>query len=290
LGGLPGISAAVREIREERTRGAAWAAYRAAVGVLDDLESGVDVCGHVDEAVKLVESANPSMASLANVAYILKLSCERGDPEASMRRLIGVLSRYREELIEAARSLIVEGLVVTISYSSSVEAVLRAWAGEVSHVVIAQSQPGGEGVELARLLRSSGFSVSVVPDLAIHLYLDRASLFIFGADAVTRDGCIINKVGTRLIAEAAVRRGVKTLAVFEPYKIHPSRGCGGIPISTWIWRVPDWGDEVVPVFDETPPTLVAAALTPKGAVEWGALAAKRAEDLHNDFISRVLEG
>lgn len=286
---LPGLWGALEEIRRERVRGAAWAAYRAAVGLLDDVEAGRDPCRLAGEAANAIEAANPSMASLANVAHILRLSCERGSAEGSLRNLVGLLSRYREELIEAARSVSIGGLVVTISYSSSVEAALRAWRGEVE-VVVAQSLPGGEGVELARLLRSGGFPVRVAPDLTLHLYLDRASLLVFGADTVTRDGCIVNKVGTRLLAEAARSRGVKTLVVFEPYKVHPRLTCGRVPVERWTWRIQGWGDEVVPVFDETPPELVTAALTPRGLVEWGRKAEAEAEKIHRDFVERVLEG
>ena len=285
---LPGIREAVDEIRRERVRGAAWAAYRAAVGVLDDLEAGRDPCALAGAAANAIEAANPSMASLANVAHILRLACERGILDSAMRRLVDALSRYRQELIETARSLSVGGLIVTLSYSSSVEAALRAWRGEVE-VVVAHSLPGGEGVELARLLRSAAFPVRVTPDMAVHLYLERASLLVFGADTVTKDGCIVNKVGTRLLAEAAKSGGVKTLVIFEPYKVHPRLRCGEVPLERWTVRIEGWGDEVIPVFDETPPGLVTAALTPGGLVEWGPRAEVEASRIHGDFVKRVLE-
>jgi translation initiation factor 2B subunit (eIF-2B alpha/beta/delta family) len=288
LEGLPRLRAALEEIRNERVRGAAWAAYRAARGLLEELEEGRDPCVDPGAVATAVEAANPTMASLANVALILRLACERGAAEEALRRLVGYLSRGRERLAEAARSVEAPRYVVTLSYSSSVEAVLRAWREQKPHVVVAESRPGGEGVELARRLRSAGVRVTLTPDLAAHLHLGPEAALVFGADTVGRDGCIVNKVGTRLLATAARAAGAATLAVFEPYKVHPSRGCGEIPIERWTIEVRGWGSTSVPVFDETPAGLVDAALTPEGLRPWAERGAGEAARLHESFLGEVL--
>jgi len=285
---LPGLRRALDEIRSERVRGAAWAAFRAARGIIEDVEAGRDPCSDPQAVAGAVEAANPSMASLANVALVVREACGRGALDQALRRLVGYLARSRERLGEAARRVRVSGTLVTISYSSTVEAAILAWRGDGVRVVVAESRPGGEGVELARRLRSAGVPVRVTPDLAAHLAMPGSAALVFGADTVTRDGCIINKVGTRLLALAAREHGVPAIAVFEPYKIHPSRACGEVPLERWTISIEGWGQESVPVFDETPPSLVRAALTSEGLAEWGARAAVEAERLHRLFVEYVL--
>ena len=288
LDGLPALRRALDEVRAERVRGAAWAAYRVARGLLEEVEAGRDPCVAPGEVAEAVEAANPTMASLANVALVVRLACQRGVLEEALRRLVGYLSRGRERLSEAARGLEAPRAVVTLSYSSSVEAVLHAWREQGPSIVVAESRPGGEGVELARRLRAAGLRVRLVPDLAAHLHLGPESILLFGADAVGRDGCIINKVGTRLLATAARALEAHTLAVFEPYKIHPQRRCGEIPIERWTVRVEGWGSLSVPVFDETPAELVTAALTPEGLTPWAGRGAQEAARLHEAFLESVL--
>jgi translation initiation factor 2B subunit (eIF-2B alpha/beta/delta family) len=49
----------------------------------------------------------------------------------------------------------------------------------------------------------------------------RASLVLVGADTVYEDGSIKNKIGTRPLAEAAQRIGIRTLVACELLKLAP---------------------------------------------------------------------
>ena len=61
----------------------------------------------------------------------------------------------------------------------------------------------------------------VAVDGDVERVLETASLVLVGADTVYEDGSFKNKIGTRPIAEAAQRRGVRTVVACELLKLVP---------------------------------------------------------------------
>jgi ribose 1,5-bisphosphate isomerase len=117
-------------------------------------------------------------------------------------------------------------------------------------VVCTASAPFEEGRAFAEDLRSTGLEVELVEDEDAERALERASLFLIGADTVFRDGSVVNKVGTRPLAEAAQRLGVRTVVACEVIKLAPI-------------EAPDQIDDEH--FDVTPPELVDEVVTEEGA-------------------------
>jgi translation initiation factor 2B subunit (eIF-2B alpha/beta/delta family) len=221
----------------------------------------------------MIISSNPSMASLHWVAYVLKTGCEGGDPSEPLRRLFFEISEARRRIPEVALELFDRRTkVLTLSYSSNVEAVLRnAYQKKLLDRVIAlESRPGGEGVVFASRLRDLGVSVKVVPDSTMHIYLKDVDFVMVGADAITYDGCLVHKVGTRLLAEKAYDLSKPIVVVFEPFKINIEKKCGEIEITKREFSIENWGLEIYPLFDETPPELVYMGVTSEGLGRWRA--------------------
>ena len=86
-------------------------------------------------------------------------------------------------------------------------------------IVCTVSAPFEEGRAFADDLRAEGLDVDLVDDDAAESALERASLFLIGADTVFRDGAVCNKVGTSPLAEAAERHGVRTVVACEVIKL-----------------------------------------------------------------------
>lgn len=98
--------------------------------------------------------------------------------------------------------------VLTCSSSGSVVRVLhRLDAHTDLTVCCAEGRPNLEGRQLATRLASAGLSVELFTDGALGSALDAADVVLVGADAVGSDAWI-NKAGTRLLAAAALHRGV----------------------------------------------------------------------------------
>ncbi len=154
-------------------------------------------------------------------------------------------------------------------------------------VFVAESLPGGEGVELARQLRRAGRSVSLVPDSGLAWAIRESDAVLVGADAVTLDPCLFNKVGSLYAALAASRFGKPFIPVFESYKIHPVVKCSIIEVEVRVYRVDGWGDIVYRVFDRVEGDLVSAALTEYGLVDFEP---NHLRDVVDRFLSIVIPG
>lgn len=288
--GLPGnLSEALRRVSAESVRGAAWSARVVVDALIRDVEEGADVCGSMEEVSRAIVEANPSMASLYNVAELAKEACSRGGNQAlreTMAAMVYYMSWAREQLRLKSTEAFPRGVsIATFSYSSTVEAAILESRRQVSRVVVFESRPGSEALHFARRLSGMGIPVTLAPDALMLEYLAHVDMALVGADTVTRDGCLVNKAGTRLLALACRETGTPLIAVFEAYKIHPRARCGEVKITRRLFKVEGWGAEVYPVFDETEPALVKGAITEWGITPWGGGVPM---ELHSRMMSRIL--
>jgi translation initiation factor 2B subunit (eIF-2B alpha/beta/delta family) len=144
--------------------------------------------------------------------------------------------------------------VVTHSASATVrEAVLHT---PPKLLVCTVSHPVEEGRAFAAELRASGLAVELVEDEDAPAELARASLLLVGADTVFRDGTLCNKIGTRMLAEAAAEQQVPTIVACEVIKLAPIEST----------TAPELAREERELFDLTPPELLHAVVTEEGTV------------------------
>ena len=143
-----------------------------------------------------------------------------------------------------------DALVLTHSASATVrEAVLHTPPARLFCTV---SAPFEEGRRLAEDLRDEGLEVDLVEDDDVDRALETASLVLVGADTVYVDGSIKNKIGTRALAEAAQRLGVRTVVACELLKLGP------VPLPT-VEDEPE-------LRDTTSPELIDEIVTEEGPV------------------------
>lgn len=275
---------AVEEIRREKLRGASWALYRAVQGLVEAVEAGLD-CSMAGEAAKLIEESNRTMAPLANLAYVVRESCARGLPGAPARQARALLdySRRALERLRSHATSLNPDPVATISYSSSVESVLTAV--KPVRVVVFESRPGGEGAILAANLRVAGLEARLLPDTMMPHGLDIVDYILVGADAVTMDACLYNKVGTLQLAIIAREYDKKLVAVYDATKIHPSSNCENHPVEERTYMAAGYGPVRYPLFDRVPGDLIAASLTEEGFTPF---APENIEALWRNMIDQVL--
>ncbi len=283
------LSEALRRVSVESVRGAAWSARVVVDSLIRDLEGEQRVCDNAEDVATAIVEANPSMASLYNVSLLVREACGRGGDPAlreALARMLYYMSWARENLRVKASEAFPEGVTVaTFSYSSTVEAVLLESRRQLSRVIVFESRPSVEALHFARRLREAGIPVTLAPDALMMDYMPQASMALVGADTVTRDGCLVNKAGTRLLALACREAGIPLVAVFEAYKIHPRAGCDGVRIARRRFLIEGWGAEYYPVFDETKPGLVKGAMTEWGILPWDP---RVPGDLHSRMMTRIL--
>lgn len=190
----------------DRTSGAAEITLRAAEAL------AALPASDLDGAVRALVAGHPSMAPLWRLGSAVLEAEDHAD--AAVRFARAVLSE-RDGVVRRAAPMLDAPRVVTHSYSSTVVAAVAA-AGP--NTLCARSDPGGEGRETARRLRDAGVDAAVVKD---HVALAAAASgipVVTGADAVGSGG-IVNKVGTRRLAEACRGGGGTFLIVAGTSKL-----------------------------------------------------------------------
>lgn len=195
----------VRSAAGDRTSGATEIVRRAAEALAALPRQDVEA------AVLTLVRGQPSMAPLWRLGGEVLSSKEhvRTAREFAIR-----VAAEPDEVAQRAADLLT-GAVVVHSWSSTLVAVVAA-AGV--RAVCARSEPGGEGVTTAARLADMGVDARLVEDEEARAAVSGAGAVVMGADAVGPAG-VINKIGTRALAEEARRHGTPCYAVAGASKL-----------------------------------------------------------------------
>ncbi|MGH2793731.1 MAG: hypothetical protein ACRDKG_05455, partial [Actinomycetota bacterium] len=181
-----------------------------------------------------------------------------GDHRAAAEHFAEELRTEADGVARAAEyALPRRATVLTHSSSSNVVAALMRNRKRIVRVLCTVSLPGGEGRWLSRRLERAGLESEVVSDAAMASAAERADVALVGADAVTETGAV-NKVGTRLVALAALDAEIGFYVVAGSSKLLPAR----------VWRLIEPEAEA---YDETPFGLIDAVIGENGAMSAAAV-------------------
>jgi methylthioribose-1-phosphate isomerase len=188
------------------------------------------------------------------------------------------------------------GWVATVDWGTALSGIYQAHDGRIPiHVWVDETRPRKQGLITAWELREHGVPHTVIADNAGgHLMQHgRVDMVIVGADRVTRQGDVCNKIGTYLKALAAHDNRVPFYAAVPSPTIDLSIGdalseieieersadevrhvrgldAAGRPASIQI--LPDLSPVANPGFDVTPARLVTGIITERGIATPGELA------------------
>jgi translation initiation factor 2B subunit (eIF-2B alpha/beta/delta family) len=261
------VAPTVETVRDDETHGSAWISVRA-LEVLRDRAAAADSMASVVAVARELRDARPSMAAVANRVNRVLATAER-TPEA-VRERAETAAIDALDADDAAATLAAErcgASVATLSRSGTVLGALRA--AEPS-VLIGESRPAREGVDVAAELADAGLDVTLTTDagLASALADSAPATVLVGADAVLADGSVVNKVGTRGLALAAAREGVPVYVVAASDKVRPDeRFHGEAGDAATLYDGPAPVAVSNPIFDRTPADVVDAVLTERGALD-----------------------
>ncbi|MEM3503414.1 MAG: S-methyl-5-thioribose-1-phosphate isomerase, partial [Nitrososphaeria archaeon] len=141
-------------------------------------------------------------------------------------------------------------------------------------VYCTETRPKFQGLISASMLSKNGVDVTLIVDSAVRYFMNKIDQVIVGADAITANGAIVNKIGTSLIALAAKEARSKFMVAAESYKISPQTFYGDLIIieerSKYEIVSKDWLSRNKnvkvsnPAFDITPPEYIDAIITEVG--------------------------
>ncbi|MEM2025373.1 MAG: ribose 1,5-bisphosphate isomerase [Desulfurococcaceae archaeon] len=306
-----GVIQIARDIESMKIRGAGKIARAVAEAMI---VAGLEYNGprdindfkrYVARVAKLLISTRPSAVSLPNaVIYVMAQLRNKSSYEEAKESLISAAKNFIKNSEDAVKKIsefgakrIKDGSVVLTHCHSSaaVEVIINGYKqGRVVKVYSTETRPFLQGRLTASHLIKYGVPTVQIPDSATRYIMHEVDYVVVGADTVTSNGAIVNKIGTSQVALAAKEARTRVYVATESYKFSPMTLIGElvkieyrnpeeIVAREWLNKHPQV-KVLNPVFDVTPPEYVDAIIT-----EFGVLPPQASALISIDKLGWTLE-
>ena len=271
----------------------ALAAYYTKAKTLEDLLK------ELDEVGRMARNARPTAANPAwAVNRVLNSAKQAESVGEAVEAVIKEAERIAEEDVEACRKIgeygatllrdgdtvltqCNAGALATVGYGTALGIIRAACEkGKCIKVIVPETRPALQGARLtAYELLSDDIDVMLIADTSVGYVMKRKLVdkVIVGADRITQDGHVFNKIGTYQVAVLASEHSIPFYAaaptssfdlkskaedvVIEersPNEIVKIKGLRIAPKGVRVYN---------PVFDLTPPKYITAIITEKGIIK-----------------------
>ncbi|MEA3199163.1 MAG: ribose 1,5-bisphosphate isomerase [Thermoplasmata archaeon] len=283
----PGIAQAAEDIRAMRVRGAAKIGRHAAQALGEFAARWDGEPPSLQAAAAALVAARPTAVSLPNaVDFVVRHALQAaGGLEARRDALAGAARDFETRAEQALKAigangatLVPEGgTVLTICNSQGAITPLLAAheAGKRFQVIALETRPWRQGLLTVKQLHEAGIRAALAVDAAAFTMLREADLVMTGADAIARNGDVVNKVGTGALAVLARERGVPVHVCAETFKLDRKAPTGAQVVIeereaaeiVAPGEIPEGVQVRNPVFDVTDHRLVKSYVTDLGVLK-----------------------
>jgi ribose 1,5-bisphosphate isomerase len=241
----------------------------------------------MDTAAQILIATRPTAVSLPNAVHIVMSGLERAVTLEEARN--GVISRA-EQFIHSSRHAVEnisqfgarhirdgDTLLTHCNSEAALGCIIEAHrSGKEIEVFATEVRPRNQGYVTIRTLNDAGIKTNFIVDSAVRSFIHEVDLVIVGADAVTVNGAVVNKIGTSQVAHTAHEARVNVLVAAETYKFAPRTIIGEL-----ITIEERAGNEILtdeiartlpqvtvrnPAFDVTPAEYIDLIVTEAGAI------------------------
>ena len=269
----------------------AVAAAKALRAVAEDSRANSidDFNTEIKESSRYLVATRPTAVSLPNaVRYVLINGLSSGSDDVGIlkARVVRSAEKFISDAEDALRKIgdfganrIVSGdKILTICNSNAaIEVLKRAHQqGKEMEVYAMETRPRFQGRITAKALSAEGIDVNIAVDSAARHFMKDMDHVIVGADAVSSNGAVVNKIGTSTIALAAHEARVRMMVAAETFKFHPDTIVGElvqIEERSPTEVIPEellsgFGSVRIrnPVFDITPAEYIDIIVTERGII------------------------
>lgn len=173
--------------------------------------------------IDILKNARATEPALRNILdkYIIQLDENFQNYENIYEIIDKKMDDAFEKSIDYASNTIENGMSIFIHCNSSsvVQALIKAKKkGKKFEVYNTEARPKFQGRIAVNTLIKAGINITHMVDNAMHYYMKKADLFMFGADSITSSANVINKVGTKIYAEYGKKYDTKNICVTFSYK------------------------------------------------------------------------
>lgn len=241
----------------------------------------------MEEAAAILVATRPTAVSLPNAVHRIMAGLDTA-PDI-IRAKEGIVSRA-DAFIASSQNAVAEiarigarhihdgdTLLTHCNSEAALSCIIEAHRqGKAIDVYATEVRPRNQGHITIRTLNDAGVKTNFIVDSAVRSFIHDIDLVIVGADAVTVNGAVVNKIGTAMVAHTAKEARVNVVVAAETYKFAP-RTIMGETIE--IEERP--ADEVLspeiarqlpcvtvrnPAFDVTPAEYIDMIVTEEGAI------------------------
>jgi ribose 1,5-bisphosphate isomerase len=286
------VTETAEKIKSMEIRGAGRIA-RAAAAALRDHALSTSTSDHaafrqeMERAAALLVATRPTAVSLPNAVHFVMagLAAAKTAQEAQagvVRRagqFIGSSQHAVENIAQFGARHIRDGDVILTHCNSEVALACMIEAhrsGKEIEVFATEVRPRNQGLITIRTLDEAGIKTNFIVDSAVRSFISDIDLVIVGADAVTVNGAVVNKIGTSQVAHTAAEARVNVIVAAETYKFAPRTVVGeliqieerppGEVLADEIARTLPHVTVRNPAFDVTPAEYIDLIVTEQGAI------------------------
>jgi ribose 1,5-bisphosphate isomerase len=226
----------IRKLKVQGARNVAIAAVKAIqtqakltksqnkIQFLNELKEAQTIFVASRETEPLMRNAIRFLISKAQTANTEKVDELSQNVVSSARHFLKDLETSREQTAEIGAKRIHNGDVVFTHCHSSTVTRLLAKAktdGKNFKVICTETRPAYQGRITAKELVDLGIETTFIVDSAARTFMENVDIVIVGADAITSEGNVVNKIGSSGIAVLAHEARVPFYVVSELLKFDP---------------------------------------------------------------------
>ncbi|RLE64397.1 MAG: S-methyl-5-thioribose-1-phosphate isomerase [Thermoprotei archaeon] len=286
------------EIRGAPAIGVA-AAYGLALAALEVKSNDIgEALKNIRRAAEVLSSTRPTAVNLFwAIRRVLKVAEKAGSVEELQKSVVEEALRiaredeennkkigdFGEKLLEDGDTVITvcnAGSLATSYYGTATAPIYRALEkGKLVNVIVMETRPYLQGARLTAFeLKSAGIPVKIITDNSIGIvaWKEKVDIAFVGADRFTKDGYLVNKIGTYPLALVCKEHSipfypaVPTSTIDLQHEINEveiERRPGEEVVSIKGVRIaPEGVDALYYAFDITPPKYITGIITEKGIV------------------------
>ena len=216
-------------------RGAGRIASAAAASLRDlalaaEAESLDDFNAQMKAAAQMLLETRPTAVSLSN-AIRMVMRYEAADLPSAREAIVSNANRFIESSEKALEKIgqigsrrIRDGDVVMTHCNSlaALSVISTAHkAGKKIRVIATESRPRFQGHTTIGMLDRLGVETELIVDSAARSFMNEVDLVVVGADVITANGTLVNKIGTAQIALSAHEARTGFMVAAETYKFSP---------------------------------------------------------------------
>jgi ribose 1,5-bisphosphate isomerase len=281
------IAEKIRKLQVQGARNVAIAAIQALQTLSEQTKSKTkkSFIAELKEAQTTLFAARETEPLMRNAIRYLIIHVQNQDTEqvAELRQnvitnanqFLKDLDASRERTAEIGAKRIKDGFtVLTHCHSSTVTRLLaKAKAqGKNFKVVCTETRPAFQGRITAKELVDLGIETTLIVDSASRTFIENVDIVFVGADAITSEGNVVNKIGTSGLAVLAREARVPFYVVSELLKFDPETLAGECekieqrsPAEVWS-EAPSKLIMRNPAFDVTPNRYISGIICEEGII------------------------